>query len=126
MWVRMMNKHKLKKPRKHISKNNKQSNKNAAFTIKSCEGCLESIPTITDVKKCPEDISEWIKSKRRKQCHLVTQNCTTLEGFEYHCLPDKFHERFMEVCAPRKNIVGESTCLCLVHKRPFKYSYYLY
>lgn len=72
----------------------------------SCEGCLESIPTITYVNRCPDDISEWIKSKSRKQCHLVTQNCTTLEGFEYHCLPDKFHERFMEVCAPRKNIVG--------------------
>lgn len=72
----------------------------------SCEGCLESIPTIAVVNRCPKDISEWIKSKSRKQCHLVHQNCTTLERFEYHCLPDKYHESFIEVCAPRKNIVG--------------------
>lgn len=72
----------------------------------SCEGCLESIPTITVVNRCPKDITEWIKSKSRKQCHLANQNCTTLERFEYHCLPDKYHESFMEVCAPRKNIVG--------------------
>lgn len=72
----------------------------------SCEGCLESIPTISVVNRCPKDISEWIRSKSRKQCHLVNQNCTTLEGFEYHCLPDRYHERFMEVCAPKQNIVG--------------------
>lgn len=105
----MMNKiNKLKTQKKHIQK---QSNKITAFTIQSCEGCLESIPTITVVNRCPKDITEWIKSKSRKQCHLANQNCTTLERFEYHCLPDKYHESFMEVCAPRKNIVGESTCL---------------
>lgn len=71
------------------------------------EGCLQSIPTMTVVDNCPRNITEWIKSKNRKQCHLINQTCTSpAERLEYHCLSDKFQEHFYEVCAPRKHIVG--------------------
>lgn len=74
--------------------------------IVKVDGCLQSIPTVTVVDNCPRNITEWIKSKSRKQCHWIPQNCTSPESFEYHCLSDKFLERFYEVCAPRKHIVG--------------------
>lgn len=70
------------------------------------EGCLQSVPTVTVVENCPRNITEWLKSKSRKQCHWITQNCTSPDTFEYHCLSDQFLERFYEVCAPRKYIVG--------------------
>lgn len=70
------------------------------------EGCLQSIPTVTVVGNCPRNITEWIKSKSQKQCHLVIQNCTSTKTLDYHCLSDKFQENVYEVCAPRKQIVG--------------------
>lgn len=70
------------------------------------EGCLQSIPTVTVVGNCPRNITEWIKSKSQKKCHLVIQNCTSSKTLDYHCLSDKFQENVYEVCAPRKQIVG--------------------
>lgn len=70
------------------------------------EGCLQSIPTVTVVDNCPRNITEWIKSKSQKKCHLVIENCNSTKTFHYHCLSDKLLENFYEVCAPRKQIVG--------------------
>lgn len=68
--------------------------------------CTYSIPTITSVKKCPVNEIEWEREKERKQCHLIIQNCTNAEKFQYHCLPDKFIDTFVEVCAPILQTVG--------------------
>lgn len=73
----------------------------------SGEGCLQSIPTRTVVAACPKGITEWIKAKRRKMCHSISQNCTTAEKFEYHCLPNTLLDLFVEVCAPTKVIIGQ-------------------
>lgn len=70
------------------------------------EGCLQCIPTVTVVGNCPRNITEWIKSKSQKKCHLVIQNCTSTKTLHYHCLSDRFQENVYEVCAPRKQIVG--------------------
>lgn len=77
-------------------------------TFVAGDSCPQSIPTVTAVNNCPRNITEYIKSNSRKQCHWVTQNCTSRESFEYHCLPDKFQERFYEVCAPVKYILGRN------------------
>lgn len=72
------------------------------------EACLHSIPTISIVDHCPKDFSEWMVAKERKQCHWISQKCTKPERFAYHCLPDRYHKQFIEVCAPTKWIVGEN------------------
>lgn len=72
-------------------------------------GCPQSIPTMNIVNSCPKDITELIKAKERKQCYLISQNCTTTDRFEYHCLPNKFINTFVEVCTPKAIIVGKET-----------------
>lgn len=71
------------------------------------KSCNQSIPTVTIVDACPESKEEWEKATERKQCYQITQNCTAPEKFTYHCLPNRFHDRFVEVCAPVQNIVGQ-------------------
>lgn len=46
-------------------------------------------------------------AKDIKQCYWISQKCTKPERFEYHCLPDRYHKQFIEVCAPTKWIVGK-------------------
>lgn len=70
------------------------------------EACFQSIPTISIVDHCPKDFSEWMIAKDIKQCYWISQKCTKPERFEYHCLPDRYHKQFIEVCAPTKWIVG--------------------
>lgn len=77
------------------------------FHFQGGEGCPQSIPTETVVEACPADSTDWIKAKEKKQCHLVIQNCTEEERFQYHCLPNKFLDMLVEVCAPNKVIVGK-------------------
>lgn len=71
------------------------------------KNCNQSIPTVTIVDACPESKEEWEKAKERKQCYQITQNCTAPEKFTYHCLPNRFLDHFVEVCAPVQNIVGQ-------------------
>lgn len=71
------------------------------------EGCPQSIPTRTEVPVCPKDITEWEKARERKQCHVISENCTTDNKFEYHCLSNSNLGQFVEVCAPTKVIVGQ-------------------
>lgn len=70
------------------------------------EGCPQSIPTLNEVNACPKGILEWTRAKERKSCYLISQNCTTKEEFEYHCLPNTVIGLFVELCAPPKVIVG--------------------
>lgn len=77
------------------------------FHFQGGEGCPQSIPTETVVEACPADSTEWIKAKEKKQCHLIIQNCTDKDRFQYHCLPNKFLDMLVEVCAPNKVIVGK-------------------
>lgn len=68
--------------------------------------CPQSIPTLNKADACPKTLTEWIKAKERKRCNLISQNCTTKEEFEYHCLPNTVTGLFVELCAPPKVIVG--------------------
>lgn len=69
------------------------------------ESCPPFISTINTVDKCPENNTEWLKAKERKQCNRVNPKCTDIQ---YHCLPDRFHGHFIEVCAAPKIIVGHN------------------
>lgn len=75
---------------------------------KTEEGCFQSIPTISFVDDCPKNLTEWMKAKDRKQCRWIFQNCTRQDRFVYHCLPDRYLEHFIEVCAPTQWIVGSN------------------
>lgn len=77
-----------------------------AVTIE-VDGCPQSIPTENVVEACPADSTEWIKAKEKKLCHWMIQNCTDKDRFQYHCLPNKFLDILVEVCAPNKVIVGQ-------------------
>lgn len=68
--------------------------------------CIQSIPTEAIVESCPRNSREWILAKERKKCHLIYQNCSSPEKFQYHCLPNKYLDKFVEVCAPTRLIVG--------------------
>lgn len=78
---------------------------NADITVSKM--CPQSIPTETEVQTCPNDTTEWIKAKEKKQCNLIIHNCTEKDKFQYHCLPNKVLDKLVEVCAPTKVIVGQ-------------------
>lgn len=75
--------------------------------ITGSKSCPQSIPTETVVEACPIDKTEWIMAKEKKQCRLIIHNCTDTDKFQYHCLPNKFLDMLVEVCAPTKVIVGQ-------------------
>lgn len=77
------------------------------FNFQVSKMCPQSIPTETEVQTCPNDTTEWIKAKEKKQCNLIIHNCTEKDKFQYHCLPNKVLDKLVEVCAPTKIIVGK-------------------
>lgn len=64
--------------------------------------CLESIPTVKQVKNCPTDIGTFKERSSKKNCesHLPCGG----EPLVYHCVP--FDGMLVEVCAPRSLITG--------------------
>lgn len=71
------------------------------------KSCFQSIPTQTIVESCPEDSTEWIKASDKKQCNRISHNCSEIDDFQYHCLPNRLLNKLVEVCAPTKVIVGQ-------------------
>lgn len=76
--------------------------------LQKSESCPPFISTINNVDKCPRNKTEWLKAAERKQCNQINPICTDIQ---YHCLPDRFHGLFIEVCAAPKIIVGKKTLL---------------
>lgn len=71
------------------------------------KSCFQSIPTQNIVESCPEDSTEWIKASDKKQCNRIIHNCSEIDDFQYHCLPNRLLNKLVEVCAPTKVIVGQ-------------------
>ncbi|XP_062601708.1 uncharacterized protein LOC134263391 [Saccostrea cucullata] len=69
-------------------------------------GCLSSVPTVSNVHRCPGNVSEWVKASERKRCSLVRQNCSSDSEFQYHCLINAEINGMVEVCIPIRRIVG--------------------
>lgn len=76
------------------------------FNFQVSKSCFQSIPTQTIVESCPEDSTEWIKASDKKQCNRISHNCSEIDDFQYHCLPNRLLNKLVEVCAPTKVIVG--------------------
>lgn len=66
--------------------------------------CEQSKFTIREVSNCPKNYSEWTQRAQKLKCHTVLQNCSSRQRFVYHCLPNSFWNRTIELCAPRKYI----------------------
>ncbi|XP_061169155.1 uncharacterized protein LOC133178475 [Saccostrea echinata] len=64
--------------------------------------CLESLPTVSYVLKCPSNETDWRLAAKKKGCHNLSkvQNCTSAEKFVYHCVLNKEATMLLEVCAP--------------------------
>lgn len=69
-------------------------------------GCPASVPTVSNVHRCPGNISEWVKASERKRCSFARQNCSEENEFQYHCLINREINGMVEVCAPIRRIVG--------------------
>lgn len=67
--------------------------------------CPESIATVHYVNSCPQSAEKWAEAAERLKCHSISTNCTT---FVYHCVMNPYKTRLIEVCAPKKLILGNN------------------
>lgn len=65
--------------------------------------CQESITTVHYVNACPRSAEKWTEAAERLNCQSISTNCTT---FVYHCVMDHYRTTLIEVCAPKKLILG--------------------
>lgn len=66
--------------------------------------CKQSKFTIREVSNCPRNHSEWTERAQQLQCHKIQQTCTSRQRFVYHCLPNSYWNKTIELCAPQKYI----------------------
>lgn len=67
------------------------------------ESCSASIATAIPVPFCPRTADEWNKAAGRKKCSDMKHNCSS---FEYHCVINAWMNETIEVCAPKRIIIG--------------------
>nr|XP_022290817.1 uncharacterized protein LOC111102402 [Crassostrea virginica] len=65
----------------------------------SAQSCPESLATKRYVKSCPMSKSAWNAAAEVMNCSAVKQSCASLDKFVYHCLPNSYQNRLIEVCA---------------------------
>lgn len=65
--------------------------------------CPESTTTVHYVNSCPQSAEKWTEAAKRINCQSISTNCTT---FVYHCVMDHYRTTLIEVCAPKKLILG--------------------
>ena len=70
----------------------------------SADNCKESQGTARVVDHCPKTEEEWTEASRTKNCSRFKHSCTS---FVYHCVINEWETENIEVCAPKKNIVGK-------------------
>ena len=68
------------------------------------EECNESTATVEVVSHCPKTLEEQVKAANRKSCSKFSHKCSS---FVYHCVINVWENETLEVCAPRKIIVGK-------------------
>lgn len=81
--------------------------------------CPESIPTVSNVSRCPANAMEWKSAAERKKCDFLgkIQNCTQAENFVYHCVLNKDTTELVELCAPVWFMAGYCARFSEVNKR---------
>lgn len=65
--------------------------------------CPESTTTVHYVNSCPQSAEKWTEAAKRLNCQNISTNCT---NFVYHCVMDHYRTTLIEVCAPKKLILG--------------------
>jgi hypothetical protein len=67
--------------------------------------CRESLQTVKEVPSCPSTGQEWRRRAELMRCPTVKQSCGERKDFVYHCLPNAFWNKTLEVCALKRQIV---------------------
>lgn len=70
--------------------------------------CKEAVESVKTVSFCPTSKEQWDKAASRKNCweKALTQTCSAPEKFLYHCVINGYGNATLEVCAPRRLILG--------------------
>lgn len=71
--------------------------------------CPEAVASVKTVSSCPDSKEAWDIAARRKNCSGMAagQTCTKVENFKYHCVINGFRNKLVEVCAPKRIILGK-------------------
>lgn len=72
------------------------------FIMRSTNPCPESKATVNYVNSCPRTAEKRAEAAKRLNCQSISTNCTK---FVYHCVPNHFRTRMIEVCAQEKLIL---------------------
>lgn len=74
------------------------------------EQCPEAIRSIQLVENCPRSEEEWEDAASIKNCSKMAwrQNCTSAKEFVYHCVINAYINETLEVCAPKRIILGKT------------------
>lgn len=71
--------------------------------------CEEAVNSVKNVTSCPTSKTEWDIAAFRKNCSGIAsrQNCVKeTEKFQYHCVINERRNKLVEVCAPKRKILG--------------------
>lgn len=73
--------------------------------------CPEAVDTVERVSFCPMSKKEWDSAAVKKNCTetAARQTCTKPELFVYHCVINGYGNETLEVCAPRRLMLGNKT-----------------
>uniref|UniRef100_A0A8W8JCS4 Secreted protein n=1 Tax=Magallana gigas TaxID=29159 RepID=A0A8W8JCS4_MAGGI len=80
-------------------------------SICALQYCPEAVASVEVVKFCPTTEKELDRAAKRKNCDKLatSQNCSSIENFVYHCTINSYRNATLEVCAPKRTILGCST-----------------
>lgn len=73
--------------------------------------CHEAVASVEVVSSCPTSKNELDVAAKRKNCGKLaaSQNCSSFEDFIYHCTINSYRNATLEVCAPKRMILGHCT-----------------
>lgn len=73
--------------------------------------CPEAVASVEVVTFCPTSKNELDIAAKRKNCDklAISQNCSSIEDFVYHCTINSYRNATLEVCAPKRTILGHCT-----------------
>lgn len=73
--------------------------------------CEEYVASLTVVDSCPQSKEEWDIAASKKNCskRAAGLTCAAFEEFKYHCVINGYRNALVEVCAPKRLILGHCT-----------------
>lgn len=90
-----------------------------AFT----EPCIASLKTITNMTRCPANLSSFEAAARRKNCSSLAGGARNCKSFQYHCVLGEDLMSAIELCAPSIYIIGRYTCILI--KKCYKHLFWV-